>query len=114
MLQEIQLWFTEQPITTNILIYLVWIVLIFLVIGWIRRALKRNLPYNAAKYKTQKGVEIIGYIIVVLVTITYFTGSIKDLGLAIGLLTAGITITLQELILTIAGLFYIFFVNNMN
>ncbi|NHN24765.1 mechanosensitive ion channel family protein [Flavobacterium jejuense] len=87
-----------------------WIVLLFLLIGWIRRALKRHLPDNATKYKTQKGVEIIGYIIVVLVTITYFTGSIKDFGLAIGLLTAGITITLQELILSIAGSFYIFFV----
>lgn len=46
----------------------------------------------------------------ILITITYFTGSIKDFGLALGLLTAGITITLQEIILSIAGSFYIFFV----
>jgi small-conductance mechanosensitive channel len=62
------------------------------------------------KYKSQKGVEVIGYFLIVLITISYFTGNIKDFGLAIGLLTAGITITLQELILSIAGSFYIFFV----
>lgn len=47
---------------------------------------------------------------IVILSISYFNGSIQDFGLAIGLLTAGITITLQELILSIAGSFYIFFV----
>lgn len=78
--------------------------------AWARRILKRILPDNTLKYKTQKGIEILGYLFVALLTISYFTGSIKDFGLAIGLFTAGITITLQELILSIAGSFYIFFV----
>ncbi|MCB0639220.1 MAG: mechanosensitive ion channel, partial [Lewinella sp.] len=57
-----------------------------------------------------KGIEIIGYLLIILLTVSVFTGNIKDFTLAIGLLTAGITITLQELILSIAGSFYIFFV----
>jgi len=110
LIEEINNWFIEHPFSTNIIKYLAWILLVFILISWIRRVLKRNLPSNTAKYKTQKAVEVIGYILVVLVSITYFTGSIKDFGLAIGLLTAGITITLQEIILSIAGSFYIFFV----
>lgn len=90
--------------------YLALIALVFIFIAWIRRFLKKKLPDNSLKYKSQKGIEVIGYILVILITISYFTGSIKDFGLAIGLLTAGITITLQELILSIAGSFYIFFV----
>ena len=90
--------------------YLALIALVFIFIAWIRRFLKKKLPDNSLKYKSQKGIEVIGYILVTLITISYFTGSIKDFGLAIGLLTAGITITLQELILSIAGSFYIFFV----
>ncbi len=90
--------------------YLVWVILVFVLIAWIRRLLKKNLDDSSIKYKTQKGIEIFGYILIVLITITYFTGSIKDFGLAIGLLTAGITITLQEIILSIAGSFYIFLV----
>ena len=85
--------------------------MVFFLITWVRKLLKKTLPDEGSiKYKTQKGIEVIGYIFVVLITITYFTGTIKDFGLAIGLLTAGITITLQELILSVAGSFYIFFV----
>lgn len=110
MIENLKQWLVEHPLSTTILKYLVWVLLILLLVAWIRRALKKNLPDNSIKYKTQKEIEIIGYFFVILVTITYFTGSIKDFGLAIGLLTAGITITLQELILSIAGSFYIFFV----
>ncbi|MEX1002843.1 MAG: mechanosensitive ion channel family protein [Crocinitomicaceae bacterium] len=111
MIEDIEHWIAEHPTSTNIIKYLIWIALIFLIVAWARRLLKKKLPEKGSiKYKSQKGVEVIGYILAVLLTISYFTGSIKDFGLAIGLLTAGITITLQELILSIAGSFYIFFV----
>jgi small-conductance mechanosensitive channel len=110
LLEDVKYWFIEHPLATSIFKYVVWIVLVMALIAWVRRLLKRNLPDNAVKYKSQKGIEVIGYILIVLITITYFTGSIKDFGLAIGLLTAGITITLQELILSITGSFFIFFV----
>lgn len=111
MIENLKYWFVEHPTSTNIIKYLAWILLVFFLITWVRKLLKRNLPDEGSiKYKTQKGIEIIGYIFVILITISYFTGTIKDFGLAIGLLTAGITITLQELILSIAGSFYIFFV----
>ncbi|WP_067033812.1 mechanosensitive ion channel family protein [Allomuricauda sp. CP2A] len=107
---DIQQWLVDHPVATNIIKYLVWVILVFLLIKWTRGLLKKNLPDNSLKYKAQKAVEVIGYILVALITVSYFTGSINDFGLAIGLLTAGITITLQELILSIAGSFYIFFV----
>ena len=110
MIEDLKNWFTEHPTSTNIIKYLALIAMIFIFITWIRRFLKKKLPDNSLKYKSQKGIEVIGYFLAILITISYFTGSIKDFGLAIGLLTAGITITLQELILSIAGSFYIFFV----
>lgn len=109
-MEDIKHWLETYPVLVSITKYLVWVILIFLIIAWVRRLLKKRLPDSALRYKSQKGIEIIGYFLVVLITITYFTGNIKDFGLAIGLLTAGITITLQELILSIAGSFYIFFV----
>jgi small-conductance mechanosensitive channel len=110
LIENVKEWFLQNPGYTSILKYVVWIVLILILVNWIRRIIKRKLPDNTVKYKVQKGIEIFGYVIFVLITISYFTGTIKDFGLAIGLLTAGITITLQELILSIAGSFYIFFV----
>lgn len=63
------------------------------------------------RYKAQKGIEIVGYVLIILLLLISFTAdSVKDYTIIIGLFTAGITFTLQELILGIAGSFYIFFV----
>jgi small-conductance mechanosensitive channel len=103
-------WTLQHPVATEVTKFVVWVILIIALIGFLRRFLRKNLPNTSVRYKSQKGVEIIGYVFIILLTVSYFTGNIKDFTLAIGLLTAGITITLQELILSIAGSFYIFFV----
>jgi small-conductance mechanosensitive channel len=103
-------WTLQHPVATEVTKFVVWVILIIALIGFLRRFLPKNLPNTSVRYKSQKGVEIIGYVLIILLTVSYFTGNIKDFTLAIGLLTAGITITLQELILSIAGSFYIFFV----
>lgn len=110
MIEQLKYWFENHPTSANIIKYLFWVVLVFTIIFLLRRLLKKNLTNNSRKYKIQKGIEVIGYILVMIITVSYFSGSISDFGLAVGLLTAGITITLQELILSIAGSFYIFFV----
>jgi len=101
---------SDHPTSTAIIKYLIWVAFIVIIIQFLRRLIKRRLPDSDARYKSQKGVEVLGYLLIILLTISYFTGNIRDFGLAIGLLTAGITITLQELILSIAGSIYIFFV----
>lgn len=103
-------WLDNQPVMVSLLKYLLWVVFILGLIQFLRRLLKRNLPSSSTRYKSQKGIEVVGYFILIVLTLSYFTGNIKDFTLAIGLLTAGITITLQELILSIAGSIYIFVV----
>ena len=110
MIDNFRHWLETNPNSVSIIKYIVWIIFIYLLMTWVRRLFKKKLPDNTVSYKAQKGLEVFGYLLVILVTISYFTGSIKDFGLAIGLLSAGITITLQELILSIAGSFFIFFV----
>ena len=110
IVEKISQWMNEHPVSSNIIKYIIWAVFILLTIAFLRRFLRKKLPDTGVRYKSQKAVEFFGYILLILVTISFFTGSIKDFALAIGLLTAGITITLQELILSVAGSFYIFFV----
>lgn len=101
----------EHPTSTSIIKYLIWVIFIVALIQFLRKFVRKHLPDSATRYKSQKGIEVFGYILLILLTISYFTGNIKDFALAIGLLTAGITITLQELILSVAGSIFIFFVN---
>lgn len=113
-LELLRQWMEEHPTSTSLIKYLVWVLFVVLIIQFLRKFLQKNLPNTRTRYKSQKGIEVIGYIILIFLSISYFTGNIKDFALAIGLFTAGITITLQELILSIAGSIYIFFVKVYN
>ncbi len=110
ILEQLKEWADSYPVILNLLQYLAWLIAIVVVISFLRRLLKKKLPEATVRYKAQKGIEIVGYLLIILLSISYFTGTVKDLTLAIGLFTAGITITLQELILSVAGSFYIFIV----
>lgn len=103
-------WFQNNPTTTSIIKYSMWLLAIIAIIQYLRKLLKRQLPETSSRYKAQKAVEIFGYFFIVILTLSYFTGSIKDFTLAIGLFSAGIAITLQELFLSLAGSIYIFIV----
>lgn len=109
-MDTIQNWLVEHPTSYLILKYLAWVILIVMGLKIVRRILRKNVQDPNVRYKSQKGIEVLGYILIFILTASYFTGDIKDFTLAIGLLTAGITITLQELILSLAGSMYIFFV----
>jgi small-conductance mechanosensitive channel len=109
-LDSIRNWLLEHPTSYLIIKYLVWVVLIVITLKLLRRILRKSVKDPNVRYKSQKGIEVLGYILLFFLTASYFTGDIKDFTLAIGLLTAGITITLQELILSLAGSMYIFFV----
>lgn len=103
--------FFNDPLVLKIIKLLLWILAIIFFIGFLRRVLKRRIDNVSVRYKAQKGVEIIGYVLISLLILMAFTvENIKDYTIIIGLFTAGITFTLQELILSIAGSFYIFFV----
>ena len=101
----------ENPIVIKVAKLIMWILIIIIIIGLVRKTLKKRIENINVRYKAQKGVEILGYILIVFLILMAITvDSLKDYTIIIGLFTAGITFTLQELILSIAGSFYIFFV----
>jgi small-conductance mechanosensitive channel len=103
--------FFENPMVTKVTKLIMWILFIIIIIGIVRKTLKKRIDNITVRYKAQKGVEIIGYVLITFLILMAITvDSLKDYTIIIGLFTAGITFTLQELILSIAGSFYIFFV----
>ena len=109
-MESLKQWITENPTLFSITKFLVLVIIIVICIQILRRFLRKNIPVTSARYKSQKGIEIIGYVLLVILIISYFSGNIKDFTLAIGLFSAGVAITLQELFLSIAGSLYIFLV----
>jgi len=109
-MEKINQWFLEYPLLQSIIKYIVIVVFVLLCVQFIRRFLKKNIANTSVRYKSQKGIELIGYFVLAFITVLYFTGSIKDFTVTLGLLSAGLAFTLQELILSIAGSVYIFVV----
>ena len=103
--------FFEDPMVIKMTKLIMWVLFIIISIGLIRKTLKKRIDNISIRYKAQKGVEIIGYLLILFLILMAITvDSLKDYTIIIGLFTAGITFTLQELILSIAGSFYILFV----
>ncbi|WP_339895479.1 mechanosensitive ion channel domain-containing protein [uncultured Algibacter sp.] len=109
-MEQINKWIIENPTAFSIIKYVLLVAFVLILIQLTRRFLQQKVTDTGARYKSQKGIEIIGYIVLIFLSFSYFTGNIKDFTLAIGLFTAGIAFTLQELILSIAGSLYIFIV----
>ena len=109
-MDTIQQLLQDYPFVKSIFKYGIIVGFVLLCIQFIRKFLKRNIANASVRYKSQKGVELFGYFILGVITILYFTGSIKDFTITLGLLSAGLAFTLQELILSIAGSVYIFIV----
>lgn len=108
--EMIQRWIADNPGVVSLIKYLFALLIIVIIVSLIRRAVKRRFPDTASKYKLQKGVEVAGYSVAAILSIVYFAGGVSDVGLLLGLFTAGLTFTLQELVLSIAGSLYIFVV----
>jgi small-conductance mechanosensitive channel len=108
IVEQIKNWLLENPTIFSIAKYLLWVFCVILLIQLLRRLLRKQVADTTARYKSQKAVEIFGYFLLIILSFSYFTGNIKDFTLAIGLFSAGVAITLQELFLSIAGSLYIF------
>jgi small-conductance mechanosensitive channel len=103
-------WMSSNPFVWSLIKFFIILIIALLGIHLIRRYLKKKIGNTIVRYKAQKGVEILGYVLLVILAITYFSGTIKDFTIVVGLFTAGMAFTLQELILSIAGSIYIFLV----
>jgi small-conductance mechanosensitive channel len=101
---------SDHPFIWSIIKFFMILIAVLLCLQLVRRYLKREISDTVMRYKAQKGIEFLGYALLIILAITYFSGAIKDFTIVIGLFTAGIAFTLQELILSIAGSMYIFLV----
>lgn len=99
----------KEPLIIKIIRVSIWVIIIVFLIIFLRKQLKKRITDITHLYKAQKIVEVIGFILITFIILLSFTlDNLKDYTVIIGLFTAGIAFTLQELILSIAGSFYIF------
>ena len=88
-----------------------WIGLIILTSWLIRKRVNKKVIDNTTRYRAKKIISLISYALIILLTVISFTGKVQYFTVSIGLISAGIAFTLQEVILSTAGWFAIFSTN---
>lgn len=83
--------------------FLFWSIVILLLMWLVRKGINRRVGDNAMRYRAKKTASLTGYILVMLVAVFSFTGKLQYLGITIGLVSAGIAFTMQEVFLSVAG-----------
>lgn len=91
------------PILEKILLALVGII----VISWVSRLLQRGITQRIqdaeARYNARKGILFISYLVLIIFAIGVFSNQLASLGVALGVIGAGIAFALQEVITSVAG-----------
>jgi small-conductance mechanosensitive channel len=95
-------WLSE-PLVKRILYLLIGFGVILIVRFLIRRALNKSIKSTDSKYKARKALNLTSYFLLILVLLIVYNDKINNLGVALGMVGAGIAFALQEVIMSIAG-----------
>ncbi|WAC02780.1 hypothetical protein N7U66_03715 [Lacinutrix neustonica] len=80
-METIKQWLSENPTFYSVIKYLFIVALILLGIQFIRKFLKHNIENTVVRYKSQKGIEIIGYVVLIMLSFFISRGLLKTLHL---------------------------------
>lgn len=93
----------SQPIIIKLIIIILGAILISILINILKNSLNKYIIDKENWYKTKKGINIIGYIIVFVFILVIFSGNFGEVTVLLGVVGAGLTFALQEVIISIAG-----------
>lgn len=102
-LKELLIQWTSDPLIRRLLELIAGFTFIFLVRFFANRALKKSTKNTDTKYRARKALNFTTYLFFFLVILFVFNDKISNLGVALGMVGAGIAFALQEVIMSIAG-----------
>lgn len=105
--------FLQKDYVQRLLILLASGLVILLLFRYLKKLLLKYTTDTDQKYKTRKALNFIGYFLIIVVALFVYSDKLGNIGVTIGLVGAGITFALQEVITSIAGWFSIQFTNNI-
>jgi small-conductance mechanosensitive channel len=94
-----------------VLQFVLWACLILFFSWIIKKSITKKITDNPTRYRIKKIISLVSYALILLLIVISFTGKVQYFTVSIGLISAGIAFTLQEVILSTAGWFAIFSTN---
>ncbi|MEQ9186409.1 MAG: mechanosensitive ion channel [Cryomorphaceae bacterium] len=92
-----------NPTIVRLFVLFVAMVVVAILSGVARRALNRSITDTDRKYRSRKAVTFIAYLAVLVIALFIYGDQLGNVGVALGVVGAGIAFALQEVIVSIAG-----------
>jgi Mechanosensitive ion channel, beta-domain len=94
---------TSNPIAHTLAIVLSGLVVVYIVVRVVRRALGRSIEDVDTRYRARKFVTLFGYLLGATVVAVAFSDRLGNIAVALGVAGAGIAFALQGVVASIAG-----------
>ena len=101
--------YLNHPIYGKIITITFWIIIIYIIRFFILKTLNKSVQKNDHKYKIKKALNLLSSIFIIIVLLILFKDKIGQVGIVLGLASAGIAFALQEVIVSFFGWIYISF-----
>lgn len=93
----------SDPMLRKIIIVVIGIIILSTIIRFTKKNLYKYVKEKSNWYKTKKAVNVFGYFIIVLFIILIFSDTLGEVTVVLGVIGAGLTFALQEVIMSVAG-----------
>ena len=93
----------SQPIIIKFIIVILGAVFISIVGNILKKSLNKYVQDKENWYKTRKAINVMGYIIAAVYIIVILSENFGEITVLVGVVGAGLTFALQEVIISIAG-----------
>ncbi|CAA6828595.1 MAG: Mechanosensitive ion channel family protein [uncultured Aureispira sp.] len=87
----------------RLFIWVLVLVVLLTLLSYIKKKVLRNAVHSDNKYKIVKAVNVLKYILIVSAFLFVFSDKLGNVGITLGLASAGIAFALQAVIISIAG-----------
>lgn len=98
----------NNPVFTKTASIFILIIVVYIVVKILQKASYKVVKDNASKYKFNKLINFLGYVIFAIGIIYIFNAKLSGIGTALGVAGAGIAFALQEVIVSVAGYITVF------
>jgi len=102
-LNETLISYWNEPLIRRAITLIIGFAIVLIIRFFVKRALNRSIKSTDSKYKARKALNFSVYLLMILMIIIVYNDKVNNLGVALGMVGAGIAFALQEVIMSIAG-----------
>lgn len=105
--------FLKSSLFENLALLIVITIIILVVMRFVKQTISKRINDTDNKYRARKAANIFGYVLIAACVLFVYSDKLGNIGITLGLASAGIALALQEVITSFAGWISILFTSQI-